>query len=56
MSENMITRRQAREFLLELLFESEFRADEDYIAIYASSAEERLIPEDSYIKKAYYNI
>lgn len=56
MSENMITRRQAREFLLELLFESEFRADEDYIAIYASSAEERLIPEDSYIKKAYYTI
>ena len=56
MSENTITRREAREILLGLLFESEFRADEDYIAIYASSAEERLIPEDSYIKKAYYTI
>ena len=56
MSENMITRRKAREFLLELLFESEFRTDENYIEIYAKSAEERLIPEDSYIKKAYYTI
>ena len=56
MSENMITRREAREILLGLLFESEFRTDEDYIAIYATSAEERLIPEDTYIKKAYYTI
>ena len=56
MSENMITRRQAREFLLQLLFESEFRSDEDHIAIYASSTEERQIPDDSYIKKAYYTI
>ena len=56
MSENTITRRKAREFLLELLFESEFRTDENYIEIYARSAEERLIPEDSYIKGAYYTI
>lgn len=56
MSKNTISRREAREFLLGLLFESEFRKDEDYIAIYATSAEERLIPEDSYIKKAYYTI
>ncbi len=56
MSENMISRREAREFLLGLLFESEFRTDEDYVAIYAASAEERLIPEDSYIKKAYYTV
>lgn len=56
MSENTVTRRKAREFLLELLFESEFRSDEDHIAIYAISEEERLIPEDSYIKKAYYTI
>lgn len=56
MSENMITRRKAREFLLGLLFETEFRTDEDYIAIYATSAEERLIPEDPYIKNAYYKI
>ena len=56
MSENMISRREAREILLGLLFESEFRTDEDYIAIYATSAEERLIPDDTYIKKAYYTI
>ena len=56
MSKNTITRREAREFLLGLLFESEFRKDEDYIAIYATSSEERLIPEDGYIKNAYYTI
>ena len=56
MSVNTVTRREAREFLLGLLFESEFRSDEDHIAIYAMSEEERLIPEDSYIKKAYYTI
>lgn len=56
MSENTVTRREAREILLGLLFESEFRADEDHVAIYAISEEERLIPEDSYIKKAYYTI
>ncbi len=56
MAETTISRRRAREFLLELLFETEFRADEDYVAIYASSAEERLIPEDPYIRSAYYTI
>ncbi len=42
--------------MLELLFESEFRTDEDYVAIFATSAEERLIPEDPYIRTAYYTI
>ena len=51
-----LTRREAREILLTLLFESEFRTDEDYREIYATSAEERLIPEDGYIKTAYYRI
>ena len=51
-----LSRREAREILLTLLFESEFRADEDYREIYATSAEERLIPEDPYIKDAYYKI
>ncbi len=51
-----LKRREARELLLGLLFESEFRTDEDYVAIYATSAEERLIPEDEYIKNAYYTI
>ena len=56
MAEKTITRREAREILLGLLFESEFRTDESYIEIYALSAEERLIPDDKYIKNAYYTI
>ena len=56
MAETVISRRKAREFLLGLLFESEFRTDEDYVAIYATSSEERIIPEDAYIKNAYYTI
>ena len=56
MAEKTITRREARELLLGLLFESEFRTDESYIEIYAASAEERLIPDDKYIKNAYYTI
>ena len=52
----MLKRREAREILVGLLFESEFRADENYVEIYAISAEERMIPEDEYIKKAYYAI
>ena len=51
-----LKRREARELLLGLLFETEFRTDESYVEIYASSAEERLIPEDAYIKNAYYTI
>ena len=52
----MLKRREAREILVGLLFESEFRTDENYVEIYAISAEERMIPEDEYIKKAYYAI
>ena len=52
----MLKRREAREILVGLLFESEFRSDENYVEIYAISAEERMIPEDDYIKKAYYAI
>ena len=55
MSEN-ISRRKAREYLLGLLFECEFRPDEDYIAVFTSSAEEREIPADPYIKNAFYTI
>ncbi len=56
MAEKTLTRREARELVLGLLFESEFRTDESYIEIYASSSEARLIPEDKYIKNAYYGI
>lgn len=51
-----LSRREAREILLTLLFESEFRPDEDYREIYATSSEERLIPKEEYIQQAYYQI
>lgn len=51
-----LKRREAREIVIGLLFESEFRADEGYEEIFASSSEEREIPEEPYIKNAYYKI
>jgi N utilization substance protein B len=51
-----LKRREAREIVVGLLFESEFRADESYVEIFARSAEEREIPEDPYVRNAYYTI
>ena len=48
-----LKRREAREIVMGLLFESEFRSDENYVEIFARSAEEREIPQDEYVKKAY---
>ncbi|MBQ9086822.1 MAG: transcription antitermination factor NusB [Clostridia bacterium] len=53
---SVLKRREAREIVIGLLFESEFRADEDYVAIFATSCEEREIPSDPYVKNAYYTI
>lgn len=53
---DMMTRREAREALLGLLFETEFRCDETSEDIYYTSAENREIPEDEYVKKAYFAI
>ena len=39
-----------------LLFEREFRTDEADEEIYATSREERLIPEDAFIDRAYHTI
>ncbi len=51
-----LSRREAREQLLGLLFETEFRCDETNVEIFATSVEEREIPSDDYIKKAYFGI
>jgi N utilization substance protein B len=51
-----LKRREAREIVIGLLFESEFRADESYVEIFATSCEEREIPADTYVKNAYYTI
>jgi N utilization substance protein B len=51
-----MTRREAREIVLGLLFETEFRSDENYADIYNASTEDRQIPEDDYIKNAYFTV
>ncbi len=51
-----ITRREAREILAGLLFETEFRPDEDVKEIYALACEDREIPNDEYINRAYFAI
>ena len=51
-----MTRREAREYVFALLFETEFRADESAEEIFATSVENREIPEDSYIREAYFAI
>ncbi len=52
----IMTRRQAREELINLLFETEFRSDECAEAIFATSSENREIAEDEYLRRAYFTI
>ena len=51
-----IKRREAREFVVALLFETEFKDGENAYEIYEVSAENRDIPEDDYIKRAYFGV
>ena len=51
-----IKRREAREFVVALLFETEFKDGENASEIYEVSAENRDIPEDDYIKRAYFGV
>ncbi len=51
-----LSRREAREAVLGLLFETEFRADESSTEIFATSVEDREIAADAYIEKAYFAI
>ena len=53
---SVMTRREAREHLVGLLFETEFRKDESVAEIYATSMENREIPAEDYIKRAYFAI
>lgn len=52
----IMTRREAREVIFELLFESEFRKDETAEEIFYSSVENREIEEDELVKRAYFAI
>jgi N utilization substance protein B len=51
-----MTRREAREAVFSLLFETEFRSDEETAEIFATSCEERELIPDDYIKNTYYGI
>ena len=51
-----IKRKEAREMLFGLLFEKEFKCEENIDGIYEISVENREIPEDSYIKDGFYGI
>ncbi|MBQ8342436.1 MAG: transcription antitermination factor NusB [Clostridia bacterium] len=51
-----MNRREAREAVFELLFETEFRADEQKEEIFAISTENREIVPDAYISAAYFGV
>ena len=51
-----IKRKEARELLFTLLFETEFKNGESVDAVYDISAENREIPENAYIKKSFFEI
>jgi len=51
-----MTRREAREEVLNLLFETEFRKDESEKEIFATSKENREVADDEYISRAYFTI
>ncbi len=51
-----ISRREAREYIIGLIYETEFRADEDKAMIFESSSEARQIPKDNFIKEVYFAV
>lgn len=51
-----LSRREAREILVGLLFETEFKADEDVCGIFALANEDRELPDDDYVRRAYFGI
>lgn len=51
-----ISRRESREYIIGLIYETEFRADEDKQIIFESSAECREIPKDKFIKETYFSV
>lgn len=51
-----INRHEAREAVFELLFETEFRRDEDHQAIFETAVEHREIEVDSYVHDTYFGV
>ena len=51
-----IKRREARELVVSLLFETEFKEGESVAEIYELSSDNLEIPDDEYIKRAYFGV
>ena len=51
-----MTRREARELLFELIFESGFRPDETSENIYYTAVQDRDIAENDYVKNTYFGV
>lgn len=51
-----MTRREAREAALELIYEKNSRPDEDVAAVYENSISVREISDNEYIKNVYYGV
>lgn len=51
-----MTRKEAREEAFRLLFETEFRAEENPDAIYALSTDNREVAENAYIRAVYFGV
>ena len=51
-----IKRKEAREILFTLLFETEFKSGDSIDEVYGISSENRDIPENAYIKKSFFEI
>lgn len=51
-----LKRKEAREVVVGLLFETEFKTEENSSEIFAISTENREIPEDEYINAAYFGV
>lgn len=51
-----ITRKEAREVLLTLLFETEFKCGDDPVSVYELACEDREIPQDKYIRESFFGI
>ena len=53
---SQLKRKEAREIVVGLLFESEFRNDENSTEVFATSTENREIPKDDYVERAYFGV
>ena len=51
-----ISRKEAREILAGLLFETEFHQGEDVNAVFALAVEDREIPSNEYISRGYFGV